>query len=270
MTGTIVRFARRDLLRGFVGWALTTMICYFSIGDARPTFAQETTKTAEPRTKTRRYPPGTYMGRPIAQVMGYQGAEWLFRDTREAEEQPEQMLDALKIKPGETVADIGAGAGYTSLRLSKRVGPTGRVLATDVQPQMLTMLKENAKAVGARNIEAIRSTQTDTKLPEGSVDLALMVDVYHEASDPEALLQGLKKALKPGGRLVLVEFRGEDPEVPIKPEHKMTLVQVRKEVEPQGFRFKESFEFLPWQHIIVFEKPAEEPKPTEAEKKAND
>jgi SAM-dependent methyltransferase len=226
--------------------------------DFRPAHAQQTTtQKTETKPKARRYPPGTYMGRPIAQVMGYQGADWLIRDTREAEEQPEQMIDSLKIQPGQTVADIGAGVGYTSLKISKRVGPTGTVLATDLQPQMLKMLVSNAKDAGITNIQPIRSTQTDTKLPEGKVDLALMVDVYHEASDPEALLQGLKKALKPGGRLVLVEFRGEDPEVPIKPEHKMTLAQVRKEVEPQGFRFKESLEFLPIQHIIIFEKPVE-------------
>ena len=208
----------------------------------------------------RRDPPGTYMGRPIADVMGFQGADWLFRDEREAEEQPEQMLDALKIQPGATVADVGAGAGYTSLRLAKRVGPRGTVLATDVQPQMLAMLRDNAKAAGVKNIKPVRATQTDVNLPEGSVDLALMVDVYHEASDPEALLAGLRKALKPGGRLVLVEFRGEDPQVPIKPEHKMTLAQVRRELEPQNFLYVESLEFLPWQHIIVFEKPKEPAK----------
>ena len=221
-----------------------------------PTSAQD----AKPQKSARRDPPGTYMGRPIAPVMGYQGADWLFRDTREAEEQPEAMLEALKINPGSTVADIGAGAGYTSLRLARRVGAGGTVLATDVQPQMLSMLRDNAKAAGVANIKPIRATQTDVKLPESAVDLALMVDVYHEASNPEALLGGIKKALKPGGRLVLVEFRGEDPEVPIKPEHKMTLAQVRKELEPQGFRFVESLEFLPWQHIIVFEKPTEPAK----------
>ena len=217
--------------------------------------AQET-----PQRSPRRDPPGTYMGRPIAGVMGFQGADWLFRDTREAEEQPEAMLDALKIQPGATVADIGAGAGYTSLRLSRRVGPKGIVLATDVQPQMLAMLRENAQVAGVKNIKPIRATQTSVNLPEATVDLAIMVDVYHEASNPDALLAGLKKALKPGGRLVLVEYRGEDPTVPIKPEHKMTLEQVRKELEPQGFRFVESLEFLPWQHIIVFEKPVEPAK----------
>ena len=117
------------------------------------------------------------------------------------------------------------------------------------------MLAANARDAGVKNIKPVRCTATDPKLPEGKVDLILMVDVYHECSDPEATLQGLRKALKPGGRLVLVEFRGEDPEVPIKPEHKMTLAQVRREVEPQGFTFKESLEFLPWQHIIIFEKP---------------
>jgi len=217
---------------------------------------------AKAQRKARRDAPGTYMGRPIAGVMSYEGADWLFRDTREAEEQPERMLDALKIQAGQTVADIGAGAGYTSLRLSRRVGPKGTVLATDVQPQMLAMLRDNAKVAGVTNIKPIRATQAATNLPDGQVDLALMVDVYHEAADPETLLRGILKALKPGGRLVLVEFRGEDPDVPIKPEHKMTLAQVRKELEPQGFRFLESFEFLPWQHIIVFEKPA-----AEAEKK---
>ena len=250
---------RRCFMLIVVGLAILTTI----LVEPRSGLAQDVPPKSDvpskPRAKARRYPPGTYMGRPIAQVMGFQGADWLFRDTREAEEQPEQMLDALKIKPGDTVADIGAGAGYTSLRLSKRVGPTGTVLATDVQPQMLSMLADNARIAGAKNIKPIRATQLETKLPDGKVDLALMVDVYHEASDPEALLQGLKKALKPGGRLVLVEFREEDPEVPIKPEHKMSLKQVKLEVEPQGFKFKENFEFLPWQHIIIFEKPPEAP-----------
>lgn len=200
--------------------------------------------------------PRMYMGRPIADVMSFHGADWLVRDTREQEEQPEAMLDALKIKPGSTVADVGAGVGYTSLKLARRVGSEGVVLATDVQPEMLQMLAANARAAGLKNVRPIRCTATDTKLPEGKVDLVLMVDVYHECVDPESTLQGVLKALKPGGRLVLVEFRGEDPEVPIKPEHKMTFAQVKRELEPQGFKFKEKFDFLPWQHIIVFEKPA--------------
>jgi ubiquinone/menaquinone biosynthesis C-methylase UbiE len=197
------------------------------------------------------------MGRQIADVMSWQGVDWLFRETRIEEEQPEAMLNALKIPRGATVADVGAGAGYHSLRLARRVGPQGTVLATDVQPQMLEMLKRNARAAGVKNIKPLLCTHQDTRLPEGKVDLILMVDVYHECSDPQLMLQGLRKALRPGGRLVLVEFRGEDPEVPIKPEHKMTVKQVRREVEPQGFNFKTSLEFLPWQHVIIFEKPAE-------------
>ena len=178
------------------------------------------------------------MGRQIADVMSWEGVDWLFRETRIEEEQPEAMLDALKIPRGATVADVGAGAGYHSIRLARRVGPKGTVLATDLQPQMLEMLKNNAREAGVTNIKPIRATQTDTKLPDAKVDLILMVDVYHECSDPETTLKGLFKALKPLGRLVLVEFRGEDPDVPIKPEHKMTLNQVRREVEPRGLRLQ--------------------------------
>lgn len=226
---------------------------------------QEAKKADRPKAKgrstTRKEPPGFYMGRRVADVMSYLGADWLVRDTREQEEHPEQMLDALKIPEGATVADVGAGVGYTSLRLARRVGPKGTVYSTDLQPEMIKMLISNAKEAGAdRVIKPVLCTPTDQKLPASKLDLAIMVDVYHECSDPVATLQGIKKALKPGGRLVLVEFRGEDPDVPIKPEHKMTLRQVRKELEPQGFAFKDSLEFLPWQHIIIFEKPGETEK----------
>jgi ubiquinone/menaquinone biosynthesis C-methylase UbiE len=218
---------------------------------------------AKPKAKAkahdRRDPPGFYMGRPIADVMSWEGADWLFRETRIEEEQPERMLNALRIPRGAAVADVGAGAGYHSIRLARKVGPKGTVYATDVQPEMLRMLRDNARAARVTNIKPVRCTQADTGLPEGAIDLILMVDVYHECSDPEATLQGLLAALRPRGRLVLVEFRGEDPEVPIKPEHKMTLEQVRREVEPQGFTFKDSLEFLPWQHVIIFEKP-DDPK----------
>ncbi|WP_165073460.1 class I SAM-dependent methyltransferase [Paludisphaera rhizosphaerae] len=210
---------------------------------------------AKARRPVRSSRPGMYKGRRIADVMSWQGAEWLFRETRVEEEQPEAMLDALKIEPGMTVADVGAGAGYHTVRLARRVGEKGLVLATDVQREMIDMLKDNVRDAGARNVRPLLCTQRDTKLPAGEVDLILMVDVYHECTNPETLLDGLLAALKPGGRLVLVEFRGEDPQVPIKPEHKMTLEQARLEVEPRGFAFKTSHEFLPWQHVIVFEKP---------------
>lgn len=198
--------------------------------------------------------PKTFNGRLIAPAMSYQGAGWLERPDREATEQPEKVLDALKIAPGSTVADIGAGTGYFSLRLAKRVSPQGRVLATDIQPQMLALLDENRRAAGIRNIEPILCTPTDAKLPEGQLDLALMVDVYHELAYPEETMAQVRRALKPDGRLVLVEYRGEDASVPIKPEHKMTLAQVRSEIEPMGFRLQEVFEFLVHQRVIVFKK----------------
>lgn len=223
--------------------------------------AQETkAPAAKPQAakRGRRDAPGFYMGRRIADVMSFAGADWLIRESREQEEQPERMLDALKIPEGATVADVGAGVGYTSLRLAKRVGPKGKVYATDLQPEMIAMLRENASQAGATNVKPLLCTLKETKLPDGQIDMIMMVDVYHECPDPELTLKGMRKALKPGGRLVLVEFREEDPEVPIKPEHKMSLKQARREVEPQGFKFQQSFEFLPWQHVIVFEKPAEE------------
>src|SRR4051812_33910222 len=233
-------------------------------------------KRGSSRPRARNEQPGVYMGRQIADVMSWEGVDWLFRETRVEEEQPEAMLDALKIPRGATVADVGAGAGYHSIRLARRVGPEGTVLATDVQPEMLRMLRQNARTARVNNIKPLLCSQEDTMLPDGKVDLILMVDVYHECSDPETVLQGLRKALRPGGRLVLVEFRGEDPDVPIKPEHKMTVEQARREVEPQGLTFKTSLEFLPWQHVIIFEKPAEKAvksgsatKPKAAETKAD-
>jgi ubiquinone/menaquinone biosynthesis C-methylase UbiE len=222
--------------------------------------ASKATTDGKSKKRLRRDPPGFYMGRQIAQVMSWEEFHWLFRETRIEEEQPEAMLDALNIKRGATVADVGAGAGYHSIRLARRVGSKGTVLASDIQPEMIRMLQENARNAGVTNIKSIRATQSDPKLPESKVDLILMVDVYHECSDPDTILQGLLKALKPHGRLVLVEFRAEDPDVPIRPEHKMTLDQVRREVEPHGFVFQQSLEFLPWQHIIIFEKPAEASK----------
>jgi ubiquinone/menaquinone biosynthesis C-methylase UbiE len=209
---------------------------------------------------------GTYQGRLIAQVMSYLGADWLVRDSRVAEEQPDRMLAALEVRPGMTVADVGAGVGYHSLKLARLVGPEGTVYATDIQPQMIRMLKSRLNAAKARNVKPVLCTQDDPKLPEGAVDLILMVDVYHEMANPEPSMKALRRALKPGGRLVLVEFRGEDPNVPIKEEHKMTVAQVRKEVEPLGFRLRVKHDFLPWQHILVFEKPADAgaDAPTEA------
>ena len=193
-----------------------------------------------------------YKGRRIAPVMSAAGADWLTREDREQNEQPEKVLDALNLKEGITVADVGAGVGYFSLRLARRVGNKGRVLAVDVQPEMLELLKKNMQKEQLSNIDLILGTSLDPHLPENSVDLALLVDVYHEFQNPEKMMGGIRSSLKPEGRLVLVEYRGEDPSVPIKPEHKMTVKQVLFEIEPMGFRLKETLEFLPWQHIFIF------------------
>ncbi len=198
--------------------------------------------------------PEQYKGRTIAPVMSAAGADWLVREDREKYEQPEKLLDALKLESGMTVADVGAGVGYFTLRLARRVGNSGRVLAVEVQQAMLDLLKRNSEREKLNNIELVLGTPIDPGLPQASVDLALLVDVYHEFQQPEAMIAGIRRSLKQSGRLVLVEYRGEDASVPIKPEHKMTVQQVLTEIEPMGFRLKEKLEFLPWQHIFVFEK----------------
>ncbi|PYV45272.1 MAG: SAM-dependent methyltransferase [Acidobacteria bacterium] len=195
---------------------------------------------------------GTYKGRTIAPVMSAAGADWLTREDRERNEQPEKVLDALNIREGMTVADIGAGVGYFSLRLARRVSNNGRVLAVDVQSEMLELLKKNMEKQRVSNIDLIQGSPVDPHLPENSVDLALLVDVYHEFQTPEEMMSRIRSSLKSDGRLVLIEYRGEDPNVPIKPEHKMTVKQVLFEIEPMGFRLKETLEFLPWQHIFIF------------------
>ncbi len=190
--------------------------------------------------------------RRYAQVMGAAAADWLVRPERVEEEHPDQALDALHLQPGSTVADIGAGVGYFTFRMAERVGPTGIVYGQDIQPEMIRLLKENMAARKVTNVRPVLGSYDDPKLPKNALDLILLVDVYHEFSEPVKMVDAMRESLKPNGRLVLLEYRGEDPRVPIRPEHKMTLKQVRAEIEPQGFRFDESIETLPWQHIIVF------------------
>ena len=196
--------------------------------------------------------PGRYMGRVIAMPMGYDGADWLDRSDREVREQPEHVLDVLGIAPGSTVADVGAGTGYFTLRMARRVGPRGRVIATDLQPEMLAALNARAREAGLGNVTPILAEPSDARLPRGALDLVLMVDVYHELPDPRGTLLQIHDALKPDGRLALVEYRGEDPAVAIKPEHKMTLPQIRRELEASAFRFVRSDESLPDQRIVLF------------------
>jgi precorrin-6B methylase 2 len=198
-----------------------------------------------------------YLGREIAEVMGHQAAEWLERPEREREEEPSRLLTALKIEPGAVVADIGAGSGYLTFRLAERVGPKGKVLAVDIQPEMLALIRKRMKERGVNNIEVVRGTVSDPKLPASAVDLILMVDVYHEFSHPWEMTVAMVKALKPGGRLVFVEYRLEDPDVPIKLVHKMTEKQVLKEMAPHPLRHLKTLDVLPRQHIIIFEKRAE-------------
>lgn len=193
-------------------------------------------------------------GRQYAGTMGVAGAPWLVRDEREAEEHPDQALDALKIPRGATVADVGAGVGYMSWRLAARVGPAGRVYANDIQPAMLELLKKNMEERHITNVVPVPGTQDDPKLPQGGMDLVLLVDVYHEFSEPQQMLRHIRESLKPEGRLVLLEYRAEDPKVPILPLHKMTVDQVKKEIEPEGYRLDQVIETLPRQHIIIFKR----------------
>src|SRR3954471_23062806 len=193
-----------------------------------------------------------YMGREIAQTMHYSGAEWLTRESREREEDCKTLLAALNVKPGDTVCDLGCGNGFYTLKLAKLVGKDGRVVAVDIQPEMLELLKAAAKAEKITNIEPALGTVTDPKLPEGKIDLMLLVDVYHEFSNPEEMLAAIRKSLKTNGRVALAEFRAEDPKVPIKPLHKMTKAQIMKEFTSNGFKLVEEFDKLPWQHLMFF------------------
>jgi SAM-dependent methyltransferase len=193
-------------------------------------------------------------GRKYAGVMGAGGADWLTRPERETEEQPDEALKAIGIVRGSSVADIGAGSGYMTLRMARLVGPTGKVYANDIQPRMLELLRENLKKQKIANVEPVLGEIDDPKLAPSSVDLVLLVDVYHEFSEPQKMLRHIREALKPDGRLVLLEYRGEDPAVPILPEHKMTVDQVKAELEPEGYRLDQVKENLPRQHILIFRK----------------
>ena len=195
-----------------------------------------------------------YMGREIAHVMGHQAADWLERPERDEEEKTELLVESLSVKSGEVVADIGAGTGYFSRRLAKKVGHKGKILAVEIQQEMIDLLTNKMAELQITNVKPVLGTISDPKLPPASVDLVLMVDVYHEFSEPHEMMEGICKSLKPGGRVVFVEFRGEDPSVPIKPLHKMTEAQVRKEMSVHPLEWAETIKVLPRQHIIVFRK----------------
>ncbi len=193
-------------------------------------------------------------GRRIAGVMGFGGAEWLERSEREIEEMPDTALTSIGVKEGMTVADVGAGSGYFTVRLSRRVGATGKVYANDIQPEMLRLLRQRLAKAQFTNIETVLGTEADPKLPAKSQDLILMVDVYHEFAQPQRMLRKLREALKDDGRLVLLEYRKEDPWVPIRPEHKMSVAEAKLEVEDEGFLLDAVKKDLPRQHILIFKK----------------
>jgi ubiquinone/menaquinone biosynthesis C-methylase UbiE len=192
------------------------------------------------------------MGREIAKVMSYYGASWLERSERKEEEKPERVLAELDLKPGMTVADIGAGSGYYSSRMAERVGPDGIVYAVDIQPEMIDILRLQMKQRRVTNVKAVLGTETDPHLPGETLDLALMVDVYHEFEYPYEMLAAVVRALKVGGKVVFVEYRANDPSVPIRALHTMTEAQVRREAEAQPLEWVKTVRDLPWQRVIVF------------------
>lgn len=213
------------------------------------------------------YRPGSFDGtgkwflnREIAHFMSHQGAPWLEREERETEEAPNRLVSALGLKPGNQVGDVGAGSGYLTWRMARVVGPTGKIYANDIQPEMIAFLRTNLLSRGITNVVPVLGTTTDPRLPDNTLDLILLVDVYHECDHPWEMIRRMTDALKPGGRLVFVEYRGEERWIPIKPLHKMTANQVRKEMalHPR-LAFMENLTNLPRQHILIFQKKASPP-----------
>jgi len=205
----------------------------------------------------------TYKGRTIATTMHWKGAGWLIRAIREREESAKEMLEQLQIKPGQTICDLGCGNGYHTLTMAETVGEKGAVYGVDIQVEMLEFLTKRAKKAGVDNVKTIHSLLHDPGLPENTFDLILLVDVYHEFSHPEHMLKAMRKALKPKGQIALVEYRMEDPDVPIKLLHKMSKKQILKEYLPAGFKLAREYDKLPWQHLMFFQKT----KKTDAEAK---
>ena len=194
------------------------------------------------------------MGREIAQVMGAGGMAWLDRPERAEQERPDVLIQALGLRSGEVVADLGAGSGYYTFRLASKVGKTGKVLAVDIQDEMIETLQRRAAARRVTNVEAVKGVETDPHLPPVSIDLVLIVDVYHEFAYPFEVMTKVREALKPGGRVMFVEYRKEDPSVPIKELHKMSVEQLEKEMSAVGLARVKIVETLPWQHIVIFAK----------------
>ncbi|MCA9444093.1 MAG: methyltransferase domain-containing protein [Candidatus Omnitrophica bacterium] len=230
---------------------LFALILTLSLIPSQESYSQTSSATSESQIP----PPLThYMGREIAQTMHYSGAEWLIRETREKEESTQRFLKELRVEKGWTVCDLGCGNGYYSLPLARMVGEKGKVIGVDIQPEMLQMLMDRAKQRGIDNIEPTQGSVIDPNLEPNSIDLMILVDVYHEFSHPEQMLARIRESLKPTGQIALLEFRAEDPEVPIKPEHKMSKAQIMKEYTANGFELAREFNDLPWQHLMFFKR----------------
>jgi len=237
---------------------ILTILCLWPLNACAAAAAASKTANGDPiyQQRTVHNPDGIgkfYMGREIARVMGYEGAGWLERPSRGMEEKSARLVNNLDLKPTDIVADIGAGTGYFSFRIAALV-PEGKVFAVDVQPEMLNFIELNKQEKNIANVEPVLGSLDNPNLPENSVDLVLMVDAYHEFAYPREMMQGIVKALKPGGRAVSIEYRGENPLIPIKGLHKMTQKQVKKEMAAVGLVWKETKDMLPQQHLMVFEK----------------
>ena len=216
-----------------------------------PAFGQQDEKSNEAQSSVPE-PRESYKGRVIAQTMHFTGAEWLMRDSREREERCSLLLTNLGLKPGDTVCDMGCGNGYYALPIAKLVGENGRVIGVDIQSEMLELLRTRMEKEGIENVTPVLGSVHDPRLADNSCDLILLVDVYHEFSHPELMLKAMRKALKTDGLIALVEYRAEDPDVPIKKLHKMSKQQILKEFPPNGFRLDHEFEQMPWQHVMFF------------------
>ncbi|MFK8112616.1 MAG: class I SAM-dependent methyltransferase [Rubripirellula sp.] len=222
-----------------------------TVAEATPADTQTDGERAErprPKEKSRK----TYLGRVLAKPMSHLGAAWLIRPERDEEERASESFKQLQLKPGMTVCDLGCGNGYWSLPMARDVGETGRVLAVDIQREMLQKLRERSAKVKLNNIEPVHGKVDDPNLPAAEVDLLLMVDVYHEFSHPESMLWGIRRSLTPTGVVALLEYREEDPTVPIKPLHKMSKHQILKEYHQNGFKLVREYNQLPWQHLMFF------------------
>lgn len=233
---------------------VSSLFLFAAICFSMPSFAAENPGYIEDEARRTTGIGKFYMGREISFVMGHQAAGWLNRPGRISEEMPDEVVENMNLAADEIVADIGAGSGYFAFRIAKKV-PQGKVLAVDIQPEMLALIEEQKEEEGVMNIEGVMGQIDDPNLPPNSINAAIMVDAYHEFSHPFEMIDGINTALKPGGRIFLLEYRGEDASVPIRPLHKMTEEQVVKEMSVFGLEWTDTLDFLPWQHMMIFTKP---------------